>query len=115
MDDPTERAASLLRRLARTVPASYDLGTPDIGAPQELSELVGLGVQIVPYLLEQAETAEPPVAAYAVSALGRLGDRTLIAPLERVKRRFEAAPDEDPWTYAVIGQCALAILELQKR
>lgn len=115
MDDPTERAAALLKRLALTVPASYDLGTPDIGAPQELCELVGLGLQIVPYLLQQAQTAEPAVAAYAVSALGQLGDRTLITELERVKQRFEAAPDEDPWIYAVIGQCALAISELQTK
>lgn len=113
MNDPTGQAAALLERLASARPVLYDLGTPDIGASPEMSQLVELGPQIAPYLLQRAEVAEPRVTAYAVHALAQLGDRSMVERLARLRDRYEADPNKDPWKYAVVGQCRLAIAELQ--
>ena len=114
MDEGVRRAEALLTRAAAVPPSSYDLGTPHVGDTEELSELVGLGPRIVPFLIGRAEHAEARIAAHAVHALSRLGDGSTAAALEHVRERYEGKAEKSPWDYAVIGQCRLAADELRR-
>ena len=73
----------LLRSLEMQEPATYELGTPQLVETDELRELVGLGRQIVPDLIERTKFETPKVVAYIVSVLIKLGDLRTSA-VERV-------------------------------
>jgi HEAT repeat protein len=109
------RIADLVARLQAVEPVVWDLGTPDIGEPPELSDLVGLGPAAVPALLSLVEREPPRVVAYLVKALGQIGDPSAAEPLARLVERYDAMDGKGPWEHAVIGQGRLAIAALRDK
>lgn len=104
---------ALLTQIEAESPVIYDLGTPQIVETQTVRDLLALGQPIVPYLLDQLQTASPKVTAYLVFVLGRLGDSSTLAPLQTVRTRYKNIPNKTDWEYAVIGQCNIAIDNLE--
>jgi hypothetical protein len=113
---PAEKVDSLLSELDRAEPVSFDLGTPELSELDAVHHLVTMGTEIVPHLLEsiQGNMAKKRVA-YIALVLNRIGDVRALAPLLDLRARYQQHENKDEWDYAVIGQCNLAIEQLQKR
>ena len=110
-----EKIDSLLSELDAVEPVSYDLGTPGLPEVDAMRQLIAMGTEIVPHLLERLSGAESKKRiAYIVLVLKYLGDVRALAPLLDFCARFRQRETKDEWDYAVIGQCNLAIEQLQK-
>ncbi|NCQ71421.1 hypothetical protein [Microcystis aeruginosa] len=104
---------ALLTQLEAKSPIIYDLGTPQIVETQAVRDLLALGQPILPYLLDRLQTASPKVTAYLVFVLGQLGDSSTIIPLQTVRTRYKNISNKSEWEYVVIGQCNIAIDNLE--
>jgi hypothetical protein len=110
--DLRNRIRALLDALAAREPVAYDLGTPQLVEAEELDELVALGDEAVLVLTELAATLPARPAAYAVLALGRIGERRTIPALRELRTAYERREPKDGWDFAVIGQATLALRTL---
>ncbi len=113
---PAKKVDSLLSDLNRVEPISFDLGTPELFEIDAVRQLLAMGTAIVPHLLEclQGNVSKKRIA-YVVLVLNHLGDVRALAPLRDLRARYQQRETKDEWDYAVIGQCNLAIEQLQKR
>lgn len=110
-----QKVDSLLDELNQIDPASYDLGTPELLEANALNELVEMGCEITPLLIERIQVNDSSKRlAYAVMALERLGDSRALGPLRELCARYRALDRKDEWDYALIGQCNSAIVALEK-
>jgi HEAT repeat protein len=106
----------LLSDVDRMEPASFDLGTPEISESSAINELVNMGAEIVPLLIERLKSSESKKqAAHIVLVLNRIGDTRALVPLLDLRQRCQELENKNEWDYAVIGQCNLAIEHLQQR
>ena len=113
---PSEQVESLLSELDAVEPVSFDLGTPELPEVDAVHQLVSMGTMIVPYLLESIQGNEPKKrVAYIVLVLSRIGDVSALAPLVDLRTHYQQHEPKDEWDYAVIGQCNLAIEQLERR
>lgn len=111
-----DQVDSLLRDLDRAEPVSFDLGTPELAEPAAVHQLAAMGTAIVPHLLERMQGDLPQKrVAYIVLVLNRIGDVRALAPLVDLRARYQQRGTKDEWDYAVIGQCNVAIEQLEKR
>jgi hypothetical protein len=118
MEQPAlaERVDSLLHELDRVEPVSFDLGTPELLEVDAVHELVDIGSEIVPLLLDRIQRNAPKKrTAYIVVVLNRIGDIRALAPLLDLRARYRARETKDEWDHAVIGQSNLAIEQLEKQ
>jgi hypothetical protein len=106
------RIRTLLDALAAREPVAYDLGTPQLVEAAELDELVALGGEAVAVLMELAATLPARPAAYAVLALGRIGEQRTVPALRGLRAAYEGREPKDEWDFAVIGQATLALRAL---
>jgi len=106
------RIRALLVALAARDPVAYDLGTPQLVEAEELDELVALGGDAVAVLMELAATLPARPAAYAVLALGRIGEQHTVQALRELRAAYERREPKDEWDFAVIGQATLALRAL---
>jgi hypothetical protein len=112
----SRKVDSLLSELDRAEPISDNLGTPDLPDLDAMEQLVAMGTEIVPHLLERLPGNVPKQrTAYMVQILNRLGDVRALAPLLELRTRYQQRETKDEWDYAVIGQCNLAIQRLQEQ
>ena len=112
---PAEQVHSLLRELDRAEPLSFDLGTPEVFEFHPVHQLVAMGPAIVPHLLKRMQGDVPKKrVAYIVLALRLIGDVRALTPLVNLCAICNERETKNEWDYAVIGQCKLAIKELQK-
>lgn len=110
-----EQVDSLLSDFDRVEPVTFDLGTPELSEVGAIHELVIMGAEIVPLLLERIQSSGlKKRIAYIVLVLNRIGDIQALAPLLDLRARYKELETKDEWDYAVIGQCNLAIEQLQK-
>ncbi len=117
MTTPTaaQRIDYLLSKLEGIEPVSFDLGTPQLSEGGAIQEIVGMGEESVPLLLERIRSSESKKRiAYIVLVLNRIGDSRALAPLLDLRERYQRLKSKDQWDYAVIGQSNLAIEHLQK-
>jgi hypothetical protein len=106
---------SLLSELDVAEPVSFDLGTPELPELDAVPQLVAMETAIVPHLLECIHGNVPKKRiAYIALVLNHLGDVRALAPLLDLRARYQQREIKDEWDYAVIGQCNLAIEQLQK-
>jgi len=113
---PAEQIDSLLSDLERVEPASFDLGTPELFEVDAVHQLVVMGKTIVPHLLERMQGDVPKKRiAYIVLVLNYIGDVRALAPLVDLRACYQQRETKDEWDYAVIGQCNLAIEQLEKK
>jgi hypothetical protein len=111
-----ERVDSLLDELDTINPASFDLGTPELTEVNAANELVSMGTAVVPQLLERVRgNVSKQRIAYIALVLNRLGDVRALGPLLDLRARYQESEPKDQWDYAVIGQCNLAIEQLQNK
>jgi hypothetical protein len=111
-----QKVESLLRDLDGAEPLSFDLGTPDLPETDAVHSLVSMGPVVVPYLLEHLQRKDPKKRiAYIVLVLNHLGDARALAPLLALRTRYQEREIKNEWDYAIIGQCNLAIRQLQER
>lgn len=114
-DTPAEQVDSLLSELDRAEPLSFDLGTPEGCESHLVHQLVVAGPTIVPHLLERMQGNAPKKrVAHIVLVLRLIGDVRALTPLVDLCALYKERETKDEWDYAVIGQCNLAIKELQK-
>jgi HEAT repeat protein len=112
----TSKIDSLLSDLDQAEPVSFDLGTPELPDLDAVHQLVAMGTEIVPHLLERLQGDGPKQrTAYIVQVLNQLGDVRALAALLDLRARYQQRETKDEWDYAVIGQCNLAIEQLQKQ
>lgn len=104
-----EDAGRLLTSLAAQEPFVTELGTPQLVETGDLDRLVGLGREIVPYLIGELMSESPRRIAYVAAALGRLDDPRAIEPLRELSLRYQSLDTKSEWEYAVIGQCNAAL------
>ncbi|HLG13143.1 MAG TPA: hypothetical protein VJH03_01300 [Blastocatellia bacterium] len=111
MTDPIlqQEVDRLLTALAAQESFISELGTPHLAETEELDLLVALGLEVLPYLIEEMKSESPRRVAYVALVLGRLGDSRAIDPLRELKLRYQAMDAKSEWEYAVIGQCNTAI------
>lgn len=111
-----EDIEQILAELDLAEPVSFDLGTPDLQDVDAVWRLVALGPPIVPRLLEQIRERGIPKKriAYVVLALARLDGIGTMPALCELRERFQRREFKDEWDYAVIGQCNLAIKEIER-
>ncbi len=110
-----QKVDSLLDELNQVDPVSHDLGTPELPTVNALNELVDMGREITPLLIERIQqTDSSKRIAYSVMALNYLGDMRALTPLRELCARYQAREMKNEWDYAVIGQCNLAIEALEK-
>lgn len=110
-----QKVDSLLDELNQVDPVSYDLGTPELPEVNALDELVEMGQEITPLLIERIRQSNSSKRiAYAVMALNRLGDIRALDSLRELCARYQTIETKDEWDYAVIGQCNAAIEALEK-
>jgi len=102
-----ERAASFEK-----VDAPLDLGTAVPVENDAFRELVKLPKATTPALTDAAQRATAKVAAHLAAVLGRRDDPNAIPSLQALQAHFEKIEPKNPWTYAVVGQCRLAIQAL---
>lgn len=106
---------SLLSELDEAELVSFDLGTPEVPELDVVHQLVAMGTAVVPHLLECIHADVPKKRiAYIALVLNQLGDVRALAPLVDLRTRYQQLEVKDEWDYAVIGQCNLAIKQLQK-
>jgi hypothetical protein len=111
-----EKVDSLLNDLDRIEPMSFDLGTPELSEVDAMHELVNLGTEIVPLLLERIQrNVAKKRTAYIVLVLNHIGDIRALAPLLDLRVHYQELDKKDEWDYAIIGQCSLAIEQIEKR
>ena len=111
---PTEQVDLFLSDLDRVDPVSFHLGTPELPEVGAVRGLVSMGAEIVPLLLERVRrSGSKKRIAYIVLVLNRIGDIRALAPLLDLRPRYQELETKDEWDYAVIGQCNLAIEQLQ--
>ncbi|HMD99872.1 MAG TPA: hypothetical protein VKM93_21405 [Terriglobia bacterium] len=109
-----DQVDSLLSELDAAEPVSFDLGTPELPELDAVHQLVAMGTAIVPHLLECAQGNAPKKrVAYIAMVLNQLGDVRALAPLLDLRAHHQQREIKDEWDYAVIGQCDLAIEQLQ--
>ena len=107
---------ALLTDLDSVEPVSFDLGTPEVSEVDAVRELVRMGPDIVPVLLERIGQGAPKKrTAYVVLALKQIGDTRALAPLLDLRTAYQARATKDEWDHAVIGQANLAIEQLRRR
>jgi hypothetical protein len=112
---PAEQVDLLLSELDQVEPVSFDLGTPEILEVDAVRELVAKGLAVVPHLLEHLQENRPKKrVAYIVLALNRIGDVRALGPLINLCAIYRQRETKDEWDYAVIGQCNLAIEQLER-
>lgn len=110
-----DKVDSFLDDLDRVEPVSFDLGTPQLSEVDAMHELVNIGTEIVPLLLERIQRNESKKrTAYIVLVLNHIGDIRALAPLLDLRAHYQELETKDEWDYAVIGQCNLAIAQLEK-
>jgi hypothetical protein len=113
---PAEQVDSLLSDLDRVEPVSFDLGTPEMLEVNAVHQLVAMGTAVVPHLLERMQGDAPKKRiAYIVLVLSHIGDVRALAPLVSLRALYQQREAKDEWDYAVIGQCNLAIEQLEKK
>jgi hypothetical protein len=111
----SQKVDQFLGDVDRIEPVSYDLGTPALLETEALHLLVGLGPAVVPVLLERLPREESAKrSAYLVLALNKLHDQRALAPLRELRARCQLRAGKNEWDYALIGQCNLAIADLEK-
>ena len=111
----SEKVDSFLSELEAVEPISFDLGTPEIPEVDTLNQLVAMGTEIVPHLLECLQDNAPKNrVSYIVLVLNRIGDIRALPPLCNLRARYQQHMNKNEWDYAVIGQCNLAIEKLKK-
>jgi HEAT repeat protein len=91
-----------------------DLGTPQIVDTKQLLALIEIGRAAAPTLVAATRSASPRRVAYAVHALGRIGDPTAVAAIEAVQARFAGRLPEDPWEAAAVAQAHAALAALRE-
>lgn len=111
----SEKIDSFLSELELVEPISFDLGTPSLPEVDTVYQLVTMGQEIVPYLLEciQSDVSKKGLA-YIVLVLNHIGDIRALVPLVNLRVHYQQREEKDEWDYAVIGQCSLAIKRLKK-
>lgn len=111
----TEIIDSLLSELDVAEAVSFDLGTPELPDLDAVHQLVDMGTAIVPHLLEciHGNVLKKRIA-YIALVLNHLGDIRALAPLLDLRACYQQREFKDKWDYAVIGQCNLAIEQLQR-
>jgi hypothetical protein len=87
-----------------------DLGTPQIVDTKQLLALIEIGRAAA----APPRSASPRRVAYAVHALGRIGDPTAVAAIEAVQARFAGRLPEDPWEAAAVAQAHAALAALRE-
>lgn len=111
-----EKVDLLLSDLDRVEPVSFDLGTPELFEIDAMQEIVNMGTEIVPILLEHIQRSGSKTRiAYIVLVLNNIGDIRALTPLLALRARYQALETKDEWDYAVIGQCNLAIKKLEEK
>jgi hypothetical protein len=106
---------SFLNDLDRVEPLSFDLGTPELPEVDAVHELVNMGTEIVPLLLERIQqNGSKKRIAYSVLVLKHIGAVQALAPLLDLRTRYQQLETKNEWDYVVIGQCNLAIAHLEK-
>lgn len=112
----TEKVDSLLQSLEQTEPIFHSLGTPELAENDEaVRQLVGMGKQIVPHLVQLIQGNAPrKTAAYVAMVLGLIGDARAVEPLRALRARYQTRKSQHDWDYAVIGQCNVALSQLEK-
>jgi len=114
MDDSLERSINaLLDSLDELESPASELGTPVLAASKELDGVIALGPAAVPRLRALLEDQPAKKAAYLAVALARIGDRSALPDLRRLRRRYQALGSKSGWDFAVIGQSNLAIDALE--
>lgn len=110
-----QKVDSLLRDLESGSTLSFDLGIPELQETGAFHELISIGPEVVPHLLDRLQgNASKKLVAYIVLALNRIGDIRALAPLSALQARYQEREMKDEWDFAVIGQCNLAIKQLQE-
>ena len=105
----------LLRELDRAEPMSFNLGTPEVFESVPVHQLVVMGTAAVQHLLECMESDVPNNRMASIAfVLGQIGDRRALSSLIALRARYQERATKDEWDYAVIGQCNLAVEQLQK-
>jgi hypothetical protein len=113
---PAERVDALLSELEGVEAVSFDLGTPDVFEHDAVRQLVAMGTEAVPHLLERMQGDAPKKrVVYIALALNRIGDVRALAPLADICRIYQQRATKDQWDYAVLVQCKLAIEQLEKK
>jgi len=114
-DEATRQAIrEHLRKLEAQEVRIYELGTPQIEENGELRALAAMGRAVIPDLLELAETESPKVVAYIIAVLRRVGGPEALEAVRKLRPKYAAKPDKNEWDYAVLGQCNVALGELEK-
>ncbi|MFS8085946.1 MAG: hypothetical protein ACMG6H_09970 [Acidobacteriota bacterium] len=109
-----DKVNQLLRTLEAENPSIYELGTPRPVESGEIHQLVALGPQIIPYLLDLLKIEKPGMVAYIALVLGRLGDASAVAPLRELIARYQTKDQKTEWERAAIAQSSMAIAALSK-
>jgi hypothetical protein len=113
---PAQQVDSLLSNLDRVEPISFDLGTPEVLEIDAVRQLVAMGTAVVPLLLERLQGDVPKKRiAYIVLVLNHIGDVRALAPLVELRALYQQRNIKDEWDFAVLGQCNLAIEQLEKK
>ena len=104
----------MLAKLEQQEVVIIELGTPQIFETEEVNELVELGPEIVPYLIELLGSESPKKVAYIVLILGNIRDKRALEPLQKLRAEYQSLEHKTEWNYAVIGQCNTAIATLEQ-
>ena len=116
LPNSSEQIDSLVTELDRVNPISHDLGTPEVCEIDAVRQLVAMGASVVPQLLEHMQGDIPKKrVAYLVLVLSQIGDVRALATLTDLCALYEQRETKDEWDYAVIGQCKLAVEQLEKK
>jgi hypothetical protein len=116
MNNDEKEIDELLNTLNEEQTVSFGLGTPHLTESNTFRKLIAKGPSAVPHLLRLLQLhPTKKITAYIVMALGQLSDNSAIKYLVDLQTSFQHHEPKDMWDYAVIGQCKIAIENLEKK
>jgi hypothetical protein len=104
-----ERIDSVLATLDALEPPIVDLGTPQLDVTPQIEEVVAMGPEAVPHLLERLRSASPKATAYVAMILRHIDGTAAVEGLRQLLDRYSALTEKSEWHAAALAQCRAAL------